>query len=197
MKRGLAVTYVFLLVQQLAWCQKLKTGDKAPDFTGTAATGEMISLSQYKGQKVLLAFFRYASCPVCNFRTHELLENFDSISAKDIKIIAVYESDNKTINEYMADTHLPYPVIGDPELTLYKKYSLEKSLWKTMGALFHKETKAARANGKKLFRRKFNRDGNLSRLPADFIIDEYGIVKVAHYATGIGDHLPVSEILKN
>lgn len=36
----------------------LKIGDKAPDFTLPATTGEKISLSDYRGKKnVVLAFF--------------------------------------------------------------------------------------------------------------------------------------------
>ncbi|MBD1430009.1 thioredoxin domain-containing protein [Sphingobacterium litopenaei] len=51
--------------------------------------------------------------------------------------------------------------------------------------------------GNKLFQRKIKRDGSLTRLPADFIIDENGKIKAVHYGTNIEDHLPITEILNN
>jgi len=41
----------------------LKQGDKAPDFTLPDADGKMISLSDFKGKKVILWFFPKASTP--------------------------------------------------------------------------------------------------------------------------------------
>lgn len=192
------VCAVFLvLFQNIAICQQLKIGDKAPDFKTIDSVGDTIKLSNHKGQKVLIAFFRYAGCPVCNFRVHELIENYDSISSKGYKIIAIYESSNITLKEYLSETQVPFAVIGDPKLRLYKGYSVERSFWKMLGSAFKKQPKEAMKKGNKLFSKKYERDGNLTRLPADFIVDENGILKVVHYGKNIGDHLPITEILNN
>lgn len=46
---------------------KLKVGDKAPDFTLPAVSGEKISLSQYSGKKnVVISFVPAAWTPVCS-----------------------------------------------------------------------------------------------------------------------------------
>lgn len=196
-KKCLAFVIFLTTFQNIAVCQKLKIGDKAPDFEVTDVNGDTIKLSNYQGQKVMIAFFRYAGCPVCNFRVHDLIENYDSISAKGYNIIAIYESDNNTLKDYLSETAVPFRVIGDAELTLYKKYRVEKSFWKMLGSAFKKQPKEAMKKGNKLFSKKIKRDGNLTRLPADFIVDENGILKIVHYGTNIGDHLPVTEILKN
>lgn len=196
-KRGVVFCIFLLLFQGHAISQKLKAGDKAPDFQTTDAKGDTIKLSQYKGQKVFIAFFRYAGCPVCNSRVHDLIESYDTISSKGYKIIAVYESDNETLKDYLTETTVPFPVIGDAQLQLYKEYRVEKSAWKMLGSLFKKQPKQAMKRGNKLFSKKHKRDGNLTRIPADFLIDESGVLKVVYYGTNIGDHLPVSEILNN
>ena len=41
----------------------LNIGDKAPDFSLPNSNGELVSLSHFKGQKVVLWFFPKASTP--------------------------------------------------------------------------------------------------------------------------------------
>lgn len=196
-KRCLPFVIFLILFQNIAICQKLKIGDKAPHFEAIDTNGDTIKLSNYKGQKLVIAFFRYAGCPVCNYRVHELIDNYESIDSEGFKIIAIYESENNTLRNYLSETPVPFQVIGDSKLTLYKKYGVEKSFWKMLGSGFKKQPKEAMRKGNKLFAQKLKRDGSLTRLPADFIIDENGILKAVHYGTNVGDHLPITEILKN
>lgn len=188
---------LLLLFQNTITSQKLKVGEKAPNFEAVDTNGEIIKLSSYKGQKVFIAFFRYAGCPVCNFRIHELIENYDSIRSKGYKIVAIYESNNDTLREYIKETPIPFTVIGNPNLRLYKEYRVEKSFWKMLGSAFKKQPKEAMKKGNKQFSKKYKRDGHLNRIPADFLIDEKGLLTTVHYGKNIGDHLPLSEILKN
>lgn len=192
----LAVLFLFsFLFQHTAMCQKLKVGDKAPGFEAVDANGDTVRLSDYKGQKILVAFFRYAGCPVCNSRAHDLVESYDSIRSKGYRIIAIYESDGATLKDYLTETPVPFAVIGDPGLQLYKAYGVERSFWKTLGSGFKRQPVKAMKRGNSLFGKKYRRDGHLTRIPADFLIDENGVLKAVHYGKNIGDHLPVSEIL--
>ncbi len=182
---------------QFATAQRIKVNDKAPTFTAIDVNGTKIDLEKYKGKKVFLAFFRYASCPVCNFRMHDILENYDQIKARGYEIIAVYESTNETLNEFLKDENVPFPIIGDSELVLYKKYRVEKSFWRTIGSVFDKKVTSNKTKGKELFKgKKLKKDGNLTRIPADFILDENGIITTAYYGSDIGDHLPLDQIIK-
>jgi hypothetical protein len=45
--------------------------------------------------------------------------------------------------------------------------------------------------------KKYKRDGDLRRIPADFLIDETGILKEIHYRKNTEDALPITEILTN
>lgn len=177
------------------FAQKLEPGTNAPVFNETDAYGHSIDLESYKGQKLLLAFFRYVSCPVCNFRTHELTLNHDAITAKGYTVIAVFESDNQTLKEYLEETKLPFTVIGNPSLSLYRRYGVQKSAWRTFFSVFSPKTMAAALKGRKLLANMgLKRDGALTRLPADFVIDENGMVQVAYYGKNIGDHLPLIDL---
>lgn len=185
-----------MLYSFFGFSQKIKEGQDAPAFVVVDSKGDTINLEKYKGKKVFLAFFRYASCPVCNFRMNEIIQNYDSIKAKGYEFIAVFESNNQTLQQYLTETQVPFPIVGDSELTLYKKYGVQKSFWRMVGSMFNKKTRSNLKEGKVLVKGKnLKRDGNMSRIPADFLIDENGVVTKAYYGTNIGDHLPLEVIL--
>jgi thioredoxin-dependent peroxiredoxin len=176
--------------------QQLKPNQNAPVFITLDSKGDTINLENYKGKKVFLAFFRYASCPVCNFRMNEIIQNYDAIQAKGYVFIAVFESTNETLQQYLKETEVPFSIIGDPNLILYKKYKVKKSFFRMIGSMFHKKTRSHLKQGKVLLKGKnLKRDGNMSRIPADFIIDENGKISIAYYGKDIGDHLPLEQIL--
>lgn len=186
----------FILNSFSCFSQKIKEGQVAPTFVVVDSKGDTINIEKYKGKKVFLAFFRYASCPVCNFRMNEIIQNHDSIKAKGYEFIAVFESNNQTLQEYLTETQVPFPVVGDPDLILYKKYGVQKSFWRMVGSMFNKKTRSNLKEGKVLVKGKnLKRDGQMSRIPADFLIDENGIVIKAYYGTTIADHLPLETIL--
>lgn len=176
--------------------QKTKEGQVAPTFVVVDSKGDTISTEKLKGKKVFLAFFRYASCPVCNFRMNEIIQNYEAIQSKGYEFIAVFESNNATLQQYLTETQVPFPIVGDPDLVLYKKYGVQKSFWRMVGSMFNKKTRSNLKEGKVLVKGKnLKRDGQMSRIPADFLIDENGVITNAYYGTNIGDHLPLEVIL--
>jgi thioredoxin-dependent peroxiredoxin len=188
----------FLIITTIAvMAQKLKANDKAPEFELKSAKGETVSLSKYKGKNILLAFFRFAGCPVCNFRIHSLMENYAKLQQQNIEIITVFESGNEVLATYTKDANIPFAVIGDYELSLYKKYGVQKSVLKMMNTMLKKEPKQQMKKGAALFNeKKYKQDGSMTRMPADFLIDSAGKIQIAYYGKFIGDHIPLDEIIK-
>lgn len=190
------VCTVVLSLPFVAAQAKIKVGQKAPDFVCQTSTRDSVSITGLRHKKILLAFFRYAGCPVCNYRMHELIQNYDRIRENGFEIIAVFESDNLVLQKYTNDTSIPFPVIGDPHHILYKKYHVNRSFWKTLKSAFSSTLRKEAQKGMDLFHREtYKRDGSLSRIPADFIIDENGTIQQAYYGNNIGDHLPLHNIL--
>jgi thioredoxin-dependent peroxiredoxin len=191
-------TGFFLIITTISvMAQKLKANDKAPEFELKSVQGETISLSKYKGKNILLAFFRFAGCPVCNFRMHSLIENYTKLQKRNIETIAVFESGNEVLAAYSKDANIPFPVIGDPELSLYKKYGVQKSVLKMMNTMFKKVPKQQMKQGEMMFNeKKYKQDGSMTRMPADFLIDSTGKIQIAHYGKFIGDHISLDEFIK-
>lgn len=52
----------------------IRAGQMAPTFEATTFRGEPIRFEQFRGEKVWLGFYRWASCPLCNLRVKEVIE---------------------------------------------------------------------------------------------------------------------------
>ena len=168
---------------------RIKEGQKAKDFTVTDIYDNEISLKNFKGKRLLLSFFRYASCPLCNLRVNQLATNFPSPASKGLEILAFFESPKENILKYVGKQNPPFPIIADPERIVYKLYGVEKSLFGYMlGGISLKMLKALRM-GYKIE----GAEGEKTLLPADFLIDDL-IVKRAYYSRRISDHLPIEEL---
>lgn len=190
----LTTIFLTLLSSLTLMSQPLQVGTEAPTFERQAVTGQNIKLEDFQDQKVLLAFFRYAGCPVCNFRMHELINEYEQLQERGIQIVAVFESSNETLQSYLQDTPVPFPVIADPALELYAAYQVNKSFGKMINTLFKKQPKKDMKTGKALFDGKsYKRDGAQTRIPADFLIEK-GVIIEAHYGKYVGDHLPMHRL---
>ena len=177
---------------------KVQNLQKAPDFKIKDVNGNDIVLSNYKGKKVLLTFYRNVGCPVCNFRFHELEDQTDYFKSKNVVLIGVYESTSQNMKQFLEGEN-PYSImIPNHDETLYNLYNVDKSTGKIIKGVFNGAIEKSK-KGKKLFKTKIKQDGNSNRIGADFIIDEKGNVLMAYYGKFLGDRIPiekVKEILK-
>ena len=95
---------------------KLHVGETAKDFTAKDIYDKQITLSAYKGKKILLSFFRNVHCPFCNLRVHELIKLKSYLDDRGLQMIFLFESSNKLLA--LSTFHQgisPIPLIGDPE----------------------------------------------------------------------------------
>lgn len=171
---------------------RLKAGDAAPDFTWPDTEGKTVSLSDLRGGPVLLSFYRYASCPFCNLRIHELARRAAQYGALGLEMLAVFQSPAEKIREYVGRQDPAFPILPDPARVLYRLYGVESS-WLGMAKAFASRVpEIARAVGKGFL--PGSMEGEAHRLPADFLIGRDGSIAIAYYGKDIGDHLPLVEL---
>ena len=58
----------------------LSTGDPAPQFSLPAIDGSTFNMADTKGKRVILTFFRFSSCPLCNMRIRRIIQRWDEFS---------------------------------------------------------------------------------------------------------------------
>ncbi|XMB87100.1 peroxiredoxin family protein [Mycoplasmatota bacterium WC44] len=173
---------------------RLKKGQVAPNFLVKDYYGNDVSIDALKGQKVLLSFYRYASCPLCNLRIHNIINKMDYFRERNLNVIAVFQSPLESMKQYVGNQEVPFPLISDPEWKLYKKYGVQTSFMGLIKAVFKRMGELKKA-GKKGFKIGKS-DGKMTTIPADFLINEQGQIEVDYYGADIGDHLPFERIME-
>ncbi len=173
---------------------RLKNGVKAPDFSVKSVFGEEFKLSKKREKILLLSFYRYASCPVCNMRINSLIKNFNEYE-KYLEVVAVFQSPEENIVKYVGKQDIPFKVISDSNMLLYKKYKVESSWIGFIKACFLRLPVILKA----IFVKGYLPgaiDGDMNRIPADFLIDKDNTIIEAYYGKDIGDHIPIKDVLR-
>ncbi|MGY8763193.1 MAG: peroxiredoxin family protein [Fidelibacterota bacterium] len=167
---------------------RLRQGEQAPNFDRMDYANQTQSIEKYRGKKLLISFFRYASCPLCNLQVHKLINHYTSWKNMNFEILAIFESTPESIKEYVGQQDAPFPIIPDPDLTLYKLFKLESNWLKFVPAAIPFLISIAHGfyPGKT--------EGDRSIVPANFLIDEKGKIQKAYYGKHIGDHLSMKQI---
>ncbi|MHB9018248.1 MAG: peroxiredoxin family protein [Burkholderiales bacterium] len=165
----------------------------APDFSGYDMLNRPIRLCDYRGHWLMLSFYRYASCPLCNLRVHDLSRRYMAWQSQGLQMLAVFQSPPDKLRQYTGRQETPFPLMPDPEQRLYTKYRVKNS-W--AGFLKAWLTRLPEI-GRSVFGHRFfpgSVEGGIHRIPADFIINPEGRIVIAYYGRDIGDHLPVNQI---
>ena len=109
----------------------LKEGTKAPAFKGKDQNGKIVSLADYKGQKVILYFYPQDDTPTCTVQACNLRDNFSVLKKKGFTVLGVSPDEEKKHKKFEAKYDLPFTLIADPDHTIIDKYGVwgEKQLY--------------------------------------------------------------------
>jgi thioredoxin-dependent peroxiredoxin len=103
---------------------KLQVGDKAPAIMAMDQNGQLISLDDYKGSKVILYFYPKDDTPGCTAEACNLRDNYDSLLAKGFKIIGVSADNAASHQKFIRKYHLPFPLIPDIDKKILNDYGV-------------------------------------------------------------------------
>lgn len=109
----------------------LEKGMKAPDFTLCDKDGNAVTLSQFRGKKVVLYFYPKDNTPGCTRQACAFAASFDEFRQKNIEVIGI-SKDSVASHQKFAEKHsLPFILLADPELDAIQKYGVwqEKKLY--------------------------------------------------------------------
>ena len=169
---------------------RLSTGSNAPCLSAVDFLGNPVNLQALRGRPVLLSFYRYASCPVCNLRVHSVIQSYPAWAADGLAVVALFQSSGESIRQHVGRHDAPFPIVPDPDMEFYERFGVE-ARWR--GLLSWRVVKAAlRAFAKGYLPGRI--DGPFQRTPADFLIDTEGRVALAHYGRDIDDHVPLETV---
>ena len=172
---------------------RLVPGDMAPHFQVQDMEGRPIRLGDYGGRWLLLSFYRYASCPLCNLRIHTLSQQRAAWQAQGMDMLAVFQSPQEKMLQYVGRQQAPFPLIPDAGQRLYALYGVKCSVIGFLKAWMTRLPEITRS----VLRLGYfpgSVEGGIHRIPADFVINPQGRITEAYYGRDIGDHLPVERV---
>lgn len=130
----------------------LKEGDKAPAFTTTDQDGKKISLSDFKGKKVVLYFYPEDDTETCTIQACNLRDNYALLKKEGFVVLGVSPNDEKSHKKFETKYRLPFTLLVDASHKIINKYSV----W----------------GEKQMFGNKY-----MGLLRTTFVIDEKGIIR--------------------
>lgn len=93
----------------------LKQGDKVPNFTVNDQDGNAVSLSDYKGKKLIVFFYPKASTPGCTAEACNLRDNYKVLQDKGFELLGVSADSEKRQTNFKNKYEFPFPLLADEE----------------------------------------------------------------------------------
>ena len=141
---------------------QLKPGDPAPDFTLPDPDGTPVTMSDFRGKKVVVYFYPAASTPGCTTQACDFTDSLDSLKAAGYEVVGISKDKPEKLAKFRERDSLTIRLLSDPDLSVLKAwgaYGLKK--------LYGKEVEGV--------------------IRSTFVVDEKGKIELAQYnvkATG-------------
>lgn len=107
----------------------LKVGDPAPEFTLKAATGETVSLTDFRGRnEVVLFFYPKANTPFCTAEACAFKANDPAFRDAGAEVIGISGDSPEALQRFANLFGLPFKLLSDPDGEVQRKYGVTKTL---------------------------------------------------------------------
>ena len=109
----------------------LEINTKAPDFTLPDKDGNPVSLSDFRGRKVVLYFYPRDNTPGCTRQACAFAAAYDRFRSMDVTVIGVSKDSVSSHLKFAQKYDLPFILLSDPELQAIQAYDVwkEKKLY--------------------------------------------------------------------
>ena len=102
----------------------LEIGTKAPDFTLPDQNGNMHSLSEYRGKKVILYFYPKDNTAGCTKQACGFAERYPRFTEKGAVVLGISKDSVASHKKFEEKYGLPFTLLADPELVAIQAYDV-------------------------------------------------------------------------
>lgn len=148
---------------------QLEVGQKVPDFTLPSSSGELVSLQQYLGKKLIIYFYPADLTPSCTQESCDFRDANGAFDALNATVLGISPNDLKSHHKFIAKYDLPFELLSDPD----HKVSELFGVWQL----------------KKLYGKEY-----MGVVRSTFLIDEQGILVKEWRKVKVKNH--VTEVLQ-
>jgi peroxiredoxin Q/BCP len=101
---------------------RLAVGDQAPDFTLPDSAGNPVSLSDFRGRRVVVYFYPAAGTPGCTKQACDFRDNLAELNDAGFDIIGISPDKPAKLAKFVAEEGLTFPLLSDTEHTVMKAW---------------------------------------------------------------------------
>lgn len=102
----------------------IKKGDKAPNFSAKDQDGNLHTLADYKGKKLVVFFYPKANTPTCTVEACNLSDNYERFQANNYALLGVSADTAKAQGKFKTKFHLPFPLLADEDKSLINAFGV-------------------------------------------------------------------------
>jgi len=98
----------------------------AINFSLADQDGQTVSLSQFRGEPVVLFFYPRADTPGCTVEACEFRDLYNDLKAAGAVLLGISRDTAGKQKKFAEKFSLPYPLLADPEMTVAKQFDVVK-----------------------------------------------------------------------
>lgn len=102
----------------------LEIGTKAPDFTLEDKDGNKVSLSDFRGKKVVLYFYPKDNTPGCTRQACSFADQLEYIEEKGAVVIGISKDSKESHKKFISKYNLPFILLSDPDVKVIEAYGV-------------------------------------------------------------------------
>ncbi|MCB4808552.1 thioredoxin-dependent thiol peroxidase [Tamlana sp. 62-3] len=102
----------------------LKQGDAVPNFSVNDESGNVVSLSDYKGKKLIVFFYPKASTPGCTAEACNLRDNYKALQDAGYELLGVSADSEKRQSNFKNKYEFPFPLLADEDKTVINAFGV-------------------------------------------------------------------------
>jgi peroxiredoxin Q/BCP len=105
----------------------VEVGDQAPDFTLPGVAGSTrrdYTLSEYRGRKVVLAFYPGDFTPGCTKQMCQYRDNFEEFQGVEAVLLGISPQDVDSHERWIEKRQLPFPLLADTAKLVIDEYGV-------------------------------------------------------------------------
>jgi thioredoxin-dependent peroxiredoxin len=102
--------------------QRLAPGDAAPDFTLPDADGNPVSLSSYRGQRVIVYFYPAAMTPGCTKEACDFRDRLADLSSSGTAVLGISPDKPEKLAKFREKESLTFPLLSDSDHVVEQAY---------------------------------------------------------------------------
>jgi peroxiredoxin Q/BCP len=114
---------------------RLEVGDTAPGFSLPDADGNTVSLSDFRGRKVIVYFYPAASTPGCTKQACDFRDNLAELDGAGLAVVGISPDKPAKLAKFRDAEGLTFPLLSDPDkevLTAWGAFGEKKMYGKTV-----------------------------------------------------------------